>query len=115
MGCRPKDIVKRKTIYDRRRFIGLVTVLADGPLADYYAKRLEDPASVITPAIVVYEVYKHAKRLRGEDGALDAVAAMRKSRIVPLNEELALIAADVSLDLKFGDGRCDHSCHGSCI
>jgi predicted nucleic acid-binding protein len=41
-----------------------------------------------------------AKRLRGEEGALDAVAAMRKTRIVPLNEELALNAADLSVELK---------------
>ena len=48
----------------------------------------------------MYEVYKHSKRLRGEDGALDAVAAMQKTRVVELNDELALIAADLSLELK---------------
>jgi predicted nucleic acid-binding protein len=79
---------------------GWLQFLTDGPLADYYAKRLELPTLVITPAIVVYEVYKHSKRLRGEDGALDALAAMRNTRIVPVDEELALTAADVSVELK---------------
>jgi predicted nucleic acid-binding protein len=79
---------------------GWLQYLTDGPLADDYAKRLRQTASIITPAVVVYEVYKHAKRLRGEDGAIDAVAAMRKTRIVPLDEELALIAADLSMELK---------------
>jgi predicted nucleic acid-binding protein len=80
---------------------GWLQYLTDGPLAEDYAKRLRQTASIITPAIVVYEVYKHAKRLRGEDGAIDAVAAMRKTRIVvPLDEELALIAADLSMELK---------------
>ena len=48
----------------------------------------------------MFEVYKHSKRLRGEDGALEAVATMQKTRIVPLNDELSLIAADLSLAYK---------------
>lgn len=55
---------------------------------------------MITPTIVMYEVYKHSKRLRGEEGALDAVAAMQKTLVVPLNDELALIAADLSIEHK---------------
>ena len=77
---------------------GWLEFLTDGPLADEYARRLRQPSSVITPTIVVYEVYKHAKRLRGEKSADDAVAAMQKTRLVPLNEELALVAADLSLE-----------------
>lgn len=79
---------------------GWLEFLTDGPLADVYASRLRQPASVITPTIILYEVYKHSKRLRGEEGALDAVAAMQKTRVVPLNDELSLIAADLSLEHK---------------
>lgn len=79
---------------------GWLEFLTDGPLADAYASRLRLPASVITPTIIMYEVYKHSKRLRGEESALDAVAAMQKTRIVPLNDELSLIAADLSLEYK---------------
>ena len=79
---------------------GWLEFLTDGPLADVYAGRLRKPDSVITPTIILYEVYKHAKRLRGEEGALDGVAAMQKTRIVPLNDELALIAADLSIEHK---------------
>lgn len=79
---------------------GWLEFLTDGPLADAYASRLRQPASVITPTIIMYEVYKHSKRLRGEEGALDAVAAMQKTRVVPLNDELSLIAADLSLEHK---------------
>ena len=79
---------------------GWLQFLTDGPLAEQYASRLRLPASVITPTIIMYEVYKHSKRLRGEDGALDAVAAMQKTRVVELNDELALIAADLSIELK---------------
>ena len=79
---------------------GWLEFLTNGPLADEYASRLRQPATVITPTIVMYEVYKHSKRLRGEEGALDAVAAMQKTRVVPLNDELALISADLSLEHK---------------
>jgi len=79
---------------------GWLEFLTDGPLADQFATRLRQPSAVITPTIVMYEVYKHSKRLRGEDGALDAVAAMQKTRVVPLSDELALVAADLSLALK---------------
>ncbi len=53
---------------------GWLQFLTDGPLANEYAKRLRQRATIITPTIVIYEVYKHSKRLRGEEGALDAVA-----------------------------------------
>jgi predicted nucleic acid-binding protein len=79
---------------------GWLEFLTEGLLADEYASRLRHPATVITPTIIMYEVYKHSKRLRGEEGALDAVAAMQKTRVVPLNDELALIAADMSIEHK---------------
>ncbi|HWW62828.1 MAG TPA: type II toxin-antitoxin system VapC family toxin [Thermoanaerobaculia bacterium] len=40
------------------------------------------------------------ERLRGEDGALEAVAAMQKTRVIALSDELALVAADLSLEHK---------------
>jgi toxin FitB len=52
---------------------------------------------VLTPTIALYEVYKWIKRERSEEEALQAVATMKKTRIVELSEELALSAADLSL------------------
>jgi predicted nucleic acid-binding protein len=79
---------------------GWLQFLTDGPLAEEYAKRLRQPGNVVTPTIIMYEVYKHARRLRGEDGALDAVAALQKTRVVELTGEIALVAADLSIELK---------------
>jgi toxin FitB len=76
---------------------GWLEFLTDGPVAGKYAKHLRDTAAVLTPTIVIYEVYKRAKRVLGEEEAIDAVAAMQKSQVVPLTDELALIAADLSL------------------
>jgi len=76
---------------------GWLEFLTDGALADQYAPHLRQPMSVVTPTIVVYEVYKHAKRLLSEEDAVDAVAAMQKTQIIPLSNELTLVAADLSL------------------
>ena len=54
----------------------------------------------MTPTIVIYEVYKHAKRLLSEEDAVEAVAAMNKTQVVPLTDELALLAADLSITHK---------------
>jgi len=76
---------------------GWLEFLTDGPVADEYAKYLRETAKVVTPTIVIYEVYKRAKRVLGEEEAIDAVAAMQKTQVMPLTDELALIAADLSL------------------
>ncbi|MEA2344550.1 MAG: hypothetical protein QOF63_2719 [Thermoanaerobaculia bacterium] len=76
---------------------GWLEFLTDGPAADEYAKYLRKTADVVTPTIVIYEVYKRAKRVLGEEEAIDAVAAMQKTQVMPLTDELALIAADLSL------------------
>lgn len=76
---------------------GWIEFFADGPHADEFASRLRNTARVLTPTVAIYEVYKWIKRERSEEEALQAVAAMKRTRIVELNEELALTAADLSL------------------
>ena len=48
-------------------------------------------------AIEIYEVYKVIRRDLSEEKALEAVSALRRARIAPVDESLALEAADVSL------------------
>ena len=76
---------------------GWLEFFTDGPLASDYASHLKDLRAVVTPTIVLYEVYKVIKRQRGEEEALAAVAQMGKSRLIPLTDTIALTAADVSL------------------
>ncbi|MGZ5475547.1 MAG: PIN domain-containing protein [Thermoanaerobaculia bacterium] len=76
---------------------GWLEFFADGPFADEYARRLKQPTQVLTPTVALYEVYKWIKRERSEEEALAAVATMQKTRIVPLTDEVALAAADLSL------------------
>jgi predicted nucleic acid-binding protein len=77
---------------------GWIEFFTDGPLADDYANRLRKLVTVITPVIVIYEVYKRLKRELSEDDAVIAVSVMQRSQVVPLNQELALTAADLSLE-----------------
>ena len=77
---------------------GWIEFFMDGPLAGDYASRLRRLGTVVTPVIVVYEVYKRLKRELSEDDAVVAVSAMQRSRVVALDQELALTAADLSLE-----------------
>ena len=54
--------------------------------------------NVATPAVVVYEVYKKVRRERGEEMAKLCVAQMQKTREIPIDQDLALRAADLSLE-----------------
>ena len=76
---------------------GWIEFFADGPHAEEFASRLRNVTKVLTPTIAIYEVYKWIKRERSEEDALQAVATMKRTRILELTEELALTAADLSL------------------
>lgn len=55
--------------------------------------------------VVLYEVYKKIKKLKGEEEALLATAALSQTTIVPIDQTIALEAADYSLEnnLHFSD------------
>ena len=78
---------------------GWIEFFTDGPLADDYAARLRKLTTIITPVIVIYEVYKRLKRELSEDDAVIAISTMQRSHVVPIDQELALTAADLSLEL----------------
>ncbi|MCI5158292.1 MAG: type II toxin-antitoxin system VapC family toxin, partial [Candidatus Electrothrix sp. AUS1_2] len=72
----------------------------DGSLADKYKRYLADTDNILMPAIILYEVYKILKREAGEEKALLAAGYMKKSQVIPLDDPLALAAADIALDEK---------------
>ena len=76
---------------------GWVEYFSGGPLADRYGSYFLRHAELITPTIVVYEVYKKLKRERGEELALRLTARLTATEVIPLTESIALLAADVSL------------------
>ncbi|MEK7702077.1 MAG: type II toxin-antitoxin system VapC family toxin [candidate division NC10 bacterium] len=76
---------------------GWVEYLADRPLARRFAPYLEGAEPLLVCAIEVYEVYKVIRRDLSEERAAEAVSALRRATIVPVDESLALEAADISL------------------
>ncbi len=79
---------------------GWIEYFSDGPLAKKYASYIEDvnEDDAVTPTVVVYEVYRRLKKEKGEQVALEAYAQITRTRIVALDEESALKAADMSLE-----------------
>ncbi|NNF12050.1 MAG: type II toxin-antitoxin system VapC family toxin [Gemmatimonadetes bacterium] len=73
---------------------------ADGPNAEDFAQVVEDPASLLVPSITVFEVFKRIRTQRDSEIALHAVSQMRKGRVIDLDADLAVAAADLSADLK---------------
>jgi predicted nucleic acid-binding protein len=76
---------------------GWLEYFSDGPLAEKYFAYLKKTKEVITPSIVLYEVYKKIKKERKEESALMAAAMIQETQIVPLSDFIALTAADISL------------------
>lgn len=76
---------------------GWLEWFTNGKLADSYERYLVDQDNILMPAIILYEVYKILKREVGEEKALLAAGYMKNSPVIPLDEALALAAADVAL------------------
>jgi len=78
---------------------GWIEYFRDGPLAERYAKYIEDANEENTaiPTIVVYEVYKKIKKEASEERAFEAYAQLMRAKVISLDSNLALDAADVSL------------------
>jgi len=83
---------------------GWIEYFGDGPLADSYAVFVEkaDEKGTVTPTVVIYEVYRKIKSVRGEEKALEAYAQMSRTKIVDLTGSLCLEAADISMSLNLG-------------
>lgn len=77
---------------------GWIEYLADGPLAAAFAPYLAPPEDVLTPAAVLYEVYRWARREGGDAPAMEAVAQLEQTRLVPADHIVAITAADLSID-----------------
>lgn len=75
-----------------------VEFLTGGPLAERFLHTIERMGEVVTPTVVLYEVFKRILRERGEDEAQEKVAYMRKTRVVPLSDGLAVSAARLALE-----------------
>jgi predicted nucleic acid-binding protein len=79
---------------------GWLEYFVGGKNANFFAPAIEDTANVIVPTISIFEVFKRTLVDKNRDDALEAVAMMYGGRIVDLDREIALIAAELSFELK---------------
>ncbi|MGZ8217815.1 PIN domain-containing protein [Methylomagnum sp.] len=77
---------------------GWIEYFQDGPNADRFAPVATDIAGLLVPSIVLHEVFKFFLRVRGEADARRIALAMRRGRVVPIDETLALSAAKLALE-----------------
>lgn len=84
---------------------GWIEFFTGGPLAERYASYLTPTSQIVTPTVVLYEVYKKIKRERGEETAVLFAGRLSATEVVPLTESIAFLAADLSLrhDLAMAD------------
>ena len=66
----------------------------------FFAPIIHQTDTLIIPSISLYEVYKKIALQRDEEEALSAIGWMSTGKIVELTREIALFAADLSVEYK---------------
>ena len=79
---------------------GWIEYLGDGAKADAFFPYLQREDLLIIPSIVFYEVYKKLHREAHRNAALRFVSHALRGRSVAFDSDLAMHAAEVSMDLK---------------
>lgn len=68
--------------------------------AKHFLELFNDPEALVVPTITLYEVFKVVLREASENEALQAIAAMKKGKVVDFTQSLALSASKLSLKHK---------------
>jgi predicted nucleic acid-binding protein len=81
---------------------GWLEYLTQDSKADDFAPYLEGSNPVVVPTIVLYEVYKKLRMVRGKSEADQFAFHALRREVVPLEEGLALAAANASMEWHLG-------------
>lgn len=79
---------------------GWLEYFTGGRLCQKFAPYVEQISEIAVPTLVLYEVYRWLKKNGLEEEALKYVAKMSEGKVIPLDDSLALHAADISLEYK---------------
>jgi predicted nucleic acid-binding protein len=79
---------------------GWIERFGDGPKAHQYNRIIDGTKQdeIVTSVVTLYEVYRKVKQARGEETALEAVAVLSQTRVIPIDQTLSLEAADYSIE-----------------
>jgi predicted nucleic acid-binding protein len=80
--------------------VGWIAYLAGGTLADKYEKHLRGQEEIVTPTIILYEVFRYLLRELGAEAAYSGASQVARTRSIPLNDGLATAAAEVAIKHK---------------
>ena len=79
---------------------GWLEYFNNGSNADFFAPVIENAGDVLVPTISLFEVFKRVLIEKNRDDALEAIALMKEGRVIDLDDNLALVAAELSFELK---------------
>lgn len=79
---------------------GWIEWLVDGSIAEVFEPWFSQLDGVIVPTIIQFELYKWVCREKGEKEALEVIALTEQSIVVVLTSEIALLAAELSVQHK---------------
>lgn len=79
---------------------GWLEYFTDSNNAEYFAPIIENTEDLIVSVVNLYEVYKKILTEKGENSAIQAMALMQQSKVIDLNEPIAIFAAKLSADHK---------------
>jgi toxin FitB len=79
---------------------GWLEYFSDGTNADYFKSAIKDELHLIIPTICLYEVFKITLLRAGEDEALRVAGLMSFGKIMDMDREIALAAAQLSIQHK---------------
>ncbi|MEI7845417.1 MAG: type II toxin-antitoxin system VapC family toxin [Chloroflexota bacterium] len=79
---------------------GWLEYFNDRENAGFFVAAIEAVDELIIPSISLFEVFKRILIERNRDDALEAIALMKAGKVVDLDDNLALVAAELSFELK---------------
>jgi len=79
---------------------GWLEYFINGSNAGFFARVIENTDQVLVPTISLFEVFKRVLIEKNRNDALEAVAIMKDGQVVDLDDSLALVAAELSYELK---------------
>ena len=79
---------------------GWLEYFANESNASFFSPAIVDEEHLIVPTICLFEVFKRMSIQRGTEDALEAISRLYRGIIVDMSDEIALEAAQISLELK---------------
>lgn len=79
---------------------GWLEYFGKGPNGEFFAPAIKASGRLVVPTISMYEVYKRIVLQRDEEEALSAISWMTVGLVADLTQEIALTAADLSVEHK---------------